>query len=212
MTAITSDVLQGLMVAAMMGATAAGTNVFAPRDWPTDTSEMPILLVQSPSEVKENAAGRSGPPQFTVTTTIRVVGRVTAKAQTGDAGAMAALAATGVLQRQIEVAVINNYALRRAIQQFSSVTVKNGVSAEGEQHIAELVMDFALEFYQGPEDFAPNPSSVLEQFAIYADLVNVFSPTGTFAGTPFAGQAHPSPRTSGPDGRAEGAAVINIPQ
>jgi hypothetical protein len=208
---VTADVLQDLMVTALTGATGAGARVYAPRDWPTKTDDMPILLVQSPRERKEGL-GRSGAPQFTVTTTIRVVARVTAPAQTGDRGAQAALAAIGVLQRQIEVAAINSYELRKAIQQFTSVDVVTGVKSDAELHIAELVMDFALEFYQGPEDFAPIASSPIEQLALYADLVNVFSPTGVFAAPPFAGQATASPRTSGPDGRPEGAVLIDLPQ
>lgn len=209
---VTSDVLQGLMVTALLGATGAGARVYAPRDWPTTADEMPILLVQSPSEHKQSL-GRSGAPQFTVTATIRVVGRLTAKASAGDAGAAAALSAVGVLQRQIEIAVINNYDLERQIQQISSVAVTNSVTTDAELHIAELVMDFALEFYQGPEDFAPIAATPLEELAIYADLVNVFSPTGTFVGAePFAAGINPAPRTAGPDGRPEAKALIELPQ
>lgn len=213
---VTADVLQGLVVAALLGpqggpaATGAGVNVFSPRDWPTTTDEMPIILVQSPSETKESL-GRSGAQQFTVTATIRVVARVKALAQTGDQGAMAALAAIGVLQRQIEVAVINDYDLDQVIQQIASVAVKNGVSSEAEVHVAELVMDFAFEFYQGPEDFAPVVATPIDQLAVFADLVNVFSPTDTFdpALEPFTA-ATPAPRTEGPDGRPEASISVDF--
>lgn len=205
----TSDLLQGLIVAALTGTTGAGDKVFAPRDWPTTPGEMPILLIQSPTEHKESL-GRSGAQQFTTTVTIRVVGRMTAKAQTGDAGAGALLAALGVLQGQIQVAVINSYDLSQQIQQIASVDVKNGVSSEAEQHLGELVMDFHLETYEGPEDFAPVTASPIDQLAIFADLVNVYSPSGTFDPTlePFTA-ATPEPRTAGPDGRPEASLFID---
>lgn len=218
---VSADVLQALMIDALTRQDAAGDyptgiagNWFSPRDWPTTPGEMPIGMVQSPKERKEGL-GRSGAPQFTVTTTIRLVARVTAKAATGDAGAMAALSAIATLQRQIEIAVINDYELRRHIQQYTSVDVVNGVKDEAEYHVAELVMDFALEFYQGPEDFQPTAGTPIEQLTIYADLVNVFSPTGDYSGTDegllFPAEIMPSPRTAGPDGRAEGVVFIAVP-
>jgi hypothetical protein len=212
MNIVTSGVLQSLVAAALAGKTAAGLNVFTPRTWPTTADEMPIVLVQSPRETKQNSNGRTGPAEFFVTATIRVVARVSAKAASGDAGAVAAEFAVGLLQRQIEVAVINDDALRRAIQKFSAVEIETGVKSEGGLVFGELVMDFALEFYQGPEAFAPVLSNPFEELAIYADLLNVFSPSGDFADTPFPGSATSSPRTEGPDGRAEGLILIEIDQ
>lgn len=205
----TSDRLQALMVAALAGTTAAIDNVFTPRDWPTTPIETPILLVQSPSEHKESL-GRSGAQQFTTTVTIRVVGRLTGKAQTGDAGAMAVLAALGVFQGQIERAVINSYDLTQAIQQIAAVDVKNGVSSDSELHLGELVMDFHLETYEGPELFAPIDSSPIDEMAIYADLVNVYSPTGVFVDLEPFDAATPAPRTEGPDGRPEATILIDF--
>lgn len=214
---VTTDALQALLVAALtratdgVYATGIGANWFAPRDWPTSPDEMPIGLVQSPKERKESE-GRSGAQQFTVTTIIRVIARVVSKAGSGDAGAVAALAALGVLQRQIEVAVINDYDLTRQIQQFTSVDSTSGVKATGEFHTGELVMDFALEFYQGPEDFAPIAATPIEQMAIFADLLNVFSPAGDFLDAEPFDVAVPAPRDLGPDGRPEGAMLTDLPQ
>ncbi|MES2034992.1 MAG: phage tail protein [Pseudomonadota bacterium] len=214
MTAVTSDLLQALIVAAVSAAdaTAVGGNWFAPRDWPTAPQEMPIGMVQSPAEHKQSL-GRSGAQQFTVTATIRLVVRAWSKATAGDAGAAAVLGALGVIQRQVEIAVINSFSLTQVIQQISAIRVQNGVSADADRHMGELVIDFDLEFYQGPEDFAPIVGSPLTELAIYADLVNVFSPTGTFdpALEPF-DVATPSPRTSGPDGRPEFKELIELPQ
>jgi len=207
----TANQLQDDIVAVLTGATAAGDQVYSPRDWPTTPPETPILMVQSPIERKESL-GRSSAQQFTTTITIRVVGRLTSKASTGDAGAVAVLAALGVLQDQIERAVINSYDLTRRIQQIAAVDVKNGVSSAAELHLGELVMDFHLETYEGPENFAPIPGTPIDEMAIYGDLVNVFSPHNTFTGTPFDSAATPAPRTEGPDGRDEGALLITLPQ
>lgn len=212
MNIVTSGVLQNLVAAALAGKTAVGANVFTPRTWPTTADEMPIILVQSPRETKQNSNGRTGPAEFFVTTTIRVVARVSAKAGSGDAGAVAAEFAVGLLQRQIEIAVINDDALRRAIQKFSSVEIETGVKSEGGLVFGELVMDLALEFYQGPEAFAPVVGTQFDELALYVDLLNVFSPTGVFADTPFPGSATDPPRTSGPDGRAEGMILIGVDQ
>lgn len=202
----------GVVEAIRTGPTAAGANVYSPRTWPTKPDVMPIVLVQSPTEEK-TSLGRSGASQFNVVTTVRVVGRVYAKVAGDDAAAVAALAAVGVLQRQIEVAVINNQDLRAlGVQQFSFVRIVTQVKTEGEFTFGELVMDFGLEFYQGPEDFHPLASDPMAEIAIYADLVNVFSPSGTFDETPFAADATPEPRTEGPDGRPEGMALIILPQ
>lgn len=210
-----ADVAVDLVVDAIKaGATMAGQNVFDPRSWPTELGDMPIVLVEMPSEEKAGH-GRSGAPMFTGVVTVPVIGRLTAKALAGDAAAPALRAALGVLQRQIERAVVNDYALRRAIQKHAFIRAKRQVSAEGEQLVGQLAMEFGLEIYQGPEDFHPVEGEPLEELAIYADLLNVFSPTGDFAAdphaTPWVADAEASPRDTGPDGRAEGAFVVTLP-
>ncbi len=208
----TADDLVALMVVALTGSTAAANNVFAPRDWPAQLGVMPILKVQSPTERKESL-GRSGAQQFNVIATVRVIGNVTALASSGDAGAAAAMAALRVLQRQIEVAIINSYDLTLRIQQIAFVEIQNRITSEGKQHVGELIMDFGLEFYQGPEDFAPPTISALEEMAIFTDLINVFDPNGDYPAPPVTDPVVPAPRTSGPDGRAEGAGLlIELPQ
>lgn len=211
MTVVTDDLIQARIVAALTGATAAGANVYTPRTWPTKATAMPFLMVQSPTEEKVSL-GRSGPAQFHVTATFRVVGRVYALETGVEQAAQAALAAVGALKRQVEIAVINDGLLHQMVQKFASVRSITDVKTEGEATFGELVMDFGIEFYQGPEDFAPVEADPIEELAIYADLLNVFSPTGVFADTPFADDATAPPRTSGPDGRPEGAALIPLPQ
>jgi hypothetical protein len=208
----TGDQLAGLMVTALLGKTGAANQVFLPRDWPDDLGVMPILRLTTPTERKQSL-GRSGAQQFTVVATVRVLGRLTAPAQNGDAGAAAVLTALGVLQRQIEVAVINSYDLTLLIQQIAFVEATNRVTSEAKQHVGELVMDFGLEFYQGPEDFAQPTLSALEEMAVFTDLINVYDPNGTYPTPPFPNAVQPAPRAAGPDGRVEGGGLlVSLPQ
>lgn len=209
----TSDI-ETLLVAALVDKTAAQHRVFSPRDIPTKPSGMPVLLVQTPKERKENAAGRNGPASFNTTALFRVAGQINGPASAGDAGALAIEAALGVLQRQIEVAVINDESLRSAIMQYVSVDIDTTVRRDGEYHIGEVAMIFALEFYQQSEDFAPQVYQDLDVMQVFIDLANVFDPNGDYtAGVEaqlFPGAAQPSPRSVGPDGRTEGLIVVGI--
>ncbi len=84
------------------------------------------------------------------------------------------------------------------------------MQASGERHIGELTMDFEVVFYQGPEDFSPIVATPIQEIMLYADLIDVADLLGTYA-PPFDYPVAPAPRPSGPDGRVEVAAVINIP-
>jgi hypothetical protein len=203
----TAETLQDLIVAAVKGKTVAGDNIFTPRDWPARADLYPMLKVSSPTERKQSL-GPNG-PQFMTSVTIRLTGTLTAKPQKNNAGAGAALAALAIWQRQIEVTVINDYQLFRVIQEMESVDVVSNVSQQGETHIGELTMDFVMKFPQGPEDFAPPEFGSLRELHVFADLVNVASPTGTFA-PPINYPVTPSPRVLGPDGRVEGEALIDL--
>jgi hypothetical protein len=187
--------------------TGAGKSVYSPRDWPAKTELYPMILVTWVDDDKESL-GPNG-PQYDTTSTIRVVARVATLAGKGDAGAHAALAAIGVLKRQIEVAVINRYVLYRIINEIGSVKSRPEVKAEGEGHIGEVVMDFAMKYPQLADVFAPVLTSPIREIAIYADLLDVADRSGTYT-PPFDYAVVPAPRTQGPDGRPEGGALITI--
>lgn len=206
----TADQLQDATVAALTAKAGVGDNVFSPRTWRTVVEDEPILLVQSPKERKESL-GRDA-PQFTTTVTIRVVGRLRRKSSGDDDRTGAAvLVALGVLQRQVERAVINDYDLYRLIQQVAHVDVVSDVKSEGGYVHGELVMDFGLETYQGPEEFGEVEADEIVNIATFLDLVNVFSPDGAFDETPFPDSVTPFPRTAGPDGRLEGLFIWGAP-
>jgi len=197
--------------AQLIGKTDAGSNVFSPLDRPTWSGNYPVLFLSTPEENKESL-GPNGAPQFEVTMTLRVVGRVQVNQAKADAGAALAMAALERLQQQIEQTLINNPAIMGLIEEYPFVRCGNTVTGEGETHLGELTMDIGLKFYQGPEDFYQIQTTPLEEVTIDADLVNVFDPSGTYPNPPFPASVQPAPRTQGPDGRSEAGADIELPQ
>lgn len=196
--------------------TVAQDRVFMPRDWPVTAELVPVLKIQMPKETKE-ALGNSG-IKFLTTARIKVFGEVSAKAEAGDAAANKVLMALGLFARQIEMAVIGDPTLFGGdrpglIQQLISVQTDMAVTSEGSQHRGGVEMEFAFTFYQGEMDFQQQPLTDLEVLHLYADLINVADPTGTYIPPPELDYTPvPSPRTHGPDGRIEGEAEIDLPQ
>lgn len=207
----TAASLRALAVTALTGATSAGNNVFSILDWPTWNGSYPVIYMQTPME--EGASqGPNGAPQFTVTGTLRINARVQTPAQANGAGAASALVALENLQQQILVALINNPDLMGQLQQFPFYRAEKKVDGDGAQNLGELVLDIGMEFYQGPEDFYPITGTPIEEMTVDADLTNVYDPSGTYANPPFPSAVLPAPRTSGPDGRAEGGLDITLSQ
>ncbi|HBO83304.1 MAG TPA: ABC transporter permease [Cupriavidus sp.] len=212
----TSADLRGLFVAALKGATNAGQAVYSPFDWPTAQAAYPLILVHARKERKVSLGPNA--PEFDVYTTIEIIARTKSPALVGDAGSASALAAAEVLKAQIETALINNPAIwadpagGQRIEQFTSVDSELNTSSEGEMPMAELVMQIEVKFYQGPEIFYPIATVPLQTVNIHVDTAAPFDPNGTYANPPFPAAVNPAPRTSGPDGRDEGALNITLPQ
>lgn len=206
--------LMDVFAAAFLGATAAGERVYVPRTWPTEPGTMPLIVLE-PGKETQRSKGRSV-PQFDVVGGVRARGRVYAKSGAGDAGAIAALAAACILKRQMEVAIVGRRELRLLVQSVATVETTVTIGREGEVVFGEVLMEFGLDYYRGPDEFHPTGGDPLEELALYADLLNVFSSTGDFTGqpdaTPFVADAAPAPRDAGPDGRAEGAFIVPLPQ
>lgn len=207
----TSADLRLLSQDALLGNTNVASSVYTPLDRPTWSGNYPVIFIQTPSEEKESL-GRNGAPQFIVTTTVRIIARVEQPKEANGAGAAKAELALEALQDQIEKSLINYPKLMQQLQQFAWVRVQKEVNGDGEKHLGELLMDFGMEFYQGPEDFYPIETDPLEEITVDADLLNVADPTGTYPNPPFPDSVTPAPRTSGPDGRSEGGLDITLPQ
>lgn len=212
----TSADLRALFVTALKGATNAGQSVYSPFDWPTAPNSYPVILVHARKERKESLGPNT--PEFNVFTTIEIIARTKSPALVGDAGSAAALAAAETLKLQIETALINNPAIwadpngGQRIEQFTSVDSELNTNSEGAMPMAELLMTIEVKFYQGPEDFFPIPTNPLQTVDIHVDTAAPFDPNGTYPNPPFPSAVLPAPRTSGPDGRDEGALTISLPQ
>ena len=202
--------LRALTVQALLNQTDAGAKVFAALTWPTWDGSYPLIYIQAPLEDK-SSLGPNGAPQFTVTTTMRISARVQGPAKPNNVGAAEIELALERFQEQIEIALINYTPLMSILQQFPFVRIEKIVSSEGAMNQGELVMQVGMEFYQGPEDFYPIPTFDLERVTLDADLAAPFDPSGTYPNPPFPDAVVPAPRTSGPDGRAEGGFDITLP-
>lgn len=153
--------IRDLVVSALVGKTDAEGRVYSPRTWSTNESMYPVILVQTPIDIK-NSLGRNV-PQFNTVTTVRITGRLQElDGETEDNGAIKAEIALERLREQIERAVINSYELTRQIQQYLQVRSTINVDASGEGHTAQLLMELDIEYYQGPEEFYEIDSEPLE--------------------------------------------------
>lgn len=152
---ITSIDLLGLVRDALVAAgTDAGSRIYAPGDWPTQPDSYPITKIRLVNESRQSIA-RSSAPEFTTTALIRIISEVSAPAKLDDAGATDAEMACWRIKRQNEVAIVNGYPLTASIQQISSIYSQLAFNSEGTTHLAGIQTDLALEFYEGPESFAP---------------------------------------------------------
>ncbi|MDR3408468.1 MAG: hypothetical protein P4L68_08220 [Methylovirgula sp.] len=140
------------------GATGAGRRVYSPGDWPSQKATLPQIKLRILREVRQSL-GRSGAPEFTTTTTIRILAEAQAYALEDNAGATAAEAAAWALKRQIEVAIINSYPLFSEIQQLASMRSDLAYTSEGDTHVAGIQMDLDFDFFEGAECFAPIATS-----------------------------------------------------
>ncbi|MEI7411063.1 ATP-binding protein [Pectobacterium aroidearum] len=162
-----------LVIDALKNKTVAENRVYSPRDWPTSEDMYPAILVQTPIDVK-NSLGRNA-PQFNTVTTVRVTGRLQElDDETEDNGALKAEESLEALREQIERALINSYELTRQTQQFVQIRSTIDVDASGEGHMAQLLMELDIEYYQGPETFYVIDSSPLVGVDVTIDM-----PAGT---------------------------------
>ncbi len=185
--------------------TIAMDRVYLPRDWPVQPVENPIIKIAPPSELKEGQ-GNAG-IQFETTCTVEIILEVSRAAELNDQGAVKVLTGLTIFQREVELAVIGDPTLFGGagpglVERLKTVQTKIVLNDDGQLHRGALSMIFDFVFYQGTEDFQVPQMSDLDRFHIFADLINVADPTGTYI-PPMDYQPTPAPRTMGPDGRVE---------
>ncbi len=114
---------------------------------------------------------------------------------------------------RIQQTVVVNTELNRNISQIARIETETRVDSAHAQHIAYVTMDFYLEFFLSQEEFNPPEEAVpLTQIGIHVDAKNIYDPNGTYPDSLFPQAVKPAPRTSGPDGRDEIAALVDLPQ
>lgn len=170
---------------------------------------IPLIYIKPPTEEKDSLS-RNGPPQFTVTTTLRILAKAEIGTLPNDAGAAVLEQQLMVLSDQIQVALVNNPTLMKKLQRVPFIRTEIAISSNGNKDLGELEVSIGLEFYQGPEDFYDLPVYPITTVQITNDLTNVFDPSGTYPDSDFPDQVNAAPRTSGPDGRAEGGLTIDL--
>lgn len=203
------------VVAALQG--IPGLAVDSPGDWNTPPAKLPSALVRVSGDRKES----QGPqlPTFTTSVSLDIVLRVQALSAAAAQDSLEALGYT------VEQQLLTNYAVIGMLQQVASIETEVEITSEGREHIARASMRVVGELFESfdPTEAAPAPSTwpvvpaatvPLDSIGLHADLTNVFDPSGTYAPSADAPPytPTPAPRTSGPDGRDEGALDITLPQ
>ncbi|WP_431276274.1 hypothetical protein ACQ858_08475 [Variovorax ureilyticus] len=204
-----------LAIVAALAARVQGTYQVTPGNWPTASEKLPALLVSVPTEQRTSI--NRGVPEFTTMISVVVQGQVD--------GLTAEEAQDRIedLAYRVEEAILKGYWVIRMIQQFSSIQTDVECTADGKRHFAGFRMTLVGEVF---ESFDPTadipPGSVwppadptlapLESVGIHVDTTDPFDATGTYPSPPFPDAVTPAPRTSGPDGRDEGALDIQLPQ
>lgn len=183
-----------------------GVTVQSPGDWDVPGAVLPVIKVRVGGQRKA-AVGRTM-PEFNTTVTVQL--QVVCKGADGGAAQDALEALLG----SIEDVVYGNVALISKTQQISQVESESFHSSEGALHLAGETVSISFELFESfdPVEIAPGNYPALEQVSITLDSSNVFDPSGTYSNPPFPSAVQPAPRTSGPDGRAEGVDLINLPQ
>jgi hypothetical protein len=202
-------------LAVMMALQGLSVTLASPGNWPTPGDKLPALLVNVPTENKVSS-GRNV-PEFTTTASLVIQGQVT------GATPEAAQDSLDALCYLVENAVLTDYWVNNMIQQFVSIQTETEITSEGSHHLAGFRMTIGAEMFEAfdPLLIAPAASAwppakpvnvALAGIDLHADMLNVFDPSGTYANPTFPSSVQPAPRTTGPDGRDEGALQNNLPQ
>lgn len=193
----------------------ASVTVLSPGNWPTPQEKLPAVLVKVPTEQKQSL--NKGMPEFTTTITLQVEGRLEGATPEDAQDAIEDLG------YQVEEAILKGYWIGRVVQQFASVSTDVEINSESKTHIAGFRMVFACETFEGfdPTVTAPDGTTwppadpvivALQGVDVHEDAASPFDASGTYTGSDFPQAVTPAPRTTGPDGRDEGALQIDLPQ
>ncbi len=202
-------------LAAVAALQALNLRLLTPGDLPTQSGALPEIKVRTDGDTKVSLTRAM--PEFT--TTVHLVVEIKVSAGTEE-GAQDTLE---LLCYNAEMALLNNYALIGISQQISSIETTSEISAEGRVHFGEARMRLSVETFEtfDPTSTPPlastwppitDPIEALTSMGIHLDMADPYDPAGTYTGSLFPSSVQPAPRTTGPDGRDEGALDIILPQ
>lgn len=158
------DLLGMVQAALVAGNTDLGSRIYRPGDWPTQPGQYPIGKLRLVAESRQSL-GHGSTIEFVTTATIRLLIECSEPAQLDDSGAASVEQALWQVKRQAEVAVIGSYPLELNIQRFVSVQSQLAFTTAA-THLAGVQMDISIEFYEGPESFAPIVSVNLNEMDV----------------------------------------------
>ncbi|MBR7929394.1 hypothetical protein [Burkholderia ambifaria] len=193
--------MRKLVVSALQAAAAAPT-IQSPGDWTVPPVKLPAILVRCGDEQK-TSMGTNGETQFNTDFAIEIRGVVSGTTSEAAQDALEELGAT------IEDVLLRNVGIRAVTQDFPVIASATEIKADGRVHFGAISIAMHFQIY---EAFDPVVTTDLQELSLTADLRNVYDPNGTYPNPPFPDAVQPAPRTSGPDGRAEGGFDIEFPQ
>lgn len=189
--------MRQLVVAALQTAAAAPT-IQSPGDWSVPPSKLPAILVRNGVE-RKTSKGANGQTQFDTDFVIEIRAIVSGSTAEAAQDALDALGAT------IEDILLRDVGIRGDTQDFPAIDTTTEYSSDGRVHFAAISIGLHFQIY---EAFEPDVNNTLERMQLTVDLRGPFDPNGTYPDPPFPDAIPPAPRTTGPDGRAEG--VIDL--
>ncbi|MBW9102949.1 hypothetical protein [Paraburkholderia phenoliruptrix] len=190
------------LVVAALQATATAPTIQSPGDWSVPPAKLPAILVRCGDEQK-TSLGPVGETEFNTDFVIEIRGIVSGATAEAAQDALEDLGAT------IEDVVLRNIGIRKVTQDFPRITSATEIKSDGQLHFGAVSIAMHFQIF---EAFDPDVTTSLQEMSLTADLRNVYDPNGTYPNPPFPDSVQPAPRTSGPDGRAEGGFDIELPQ
>ncbi len=178
--------------------TVQGARKSSSKDTPIPSGTTPQIIVYTDDTT---VGGGGNPPQFQtmVLTTVEIVAE--------GATAQEAEALLDTLCEQTEIALLGNPDFVRFFEKIESVETKTDYRGqEARKHTFSAVMEIKG---STTEIFEPVITGLLAGLNIYVDSINVFDPNG-FYDPPFPYEVADPPRASGPDGRDEVSASVEI--
>jgi hypothetical protein len=202
-TALLTRQFRLAVIAALSGPEFLGVSIQSPGDISTPLSKLPAILIRAVNESKDSLDVAR--PEFNASPIVELDVRISASTSEAAQDALEAILFN------VQQSLFTNQALT-AMGQAVFASRSDDYSAEGATHlgVSKLVVTFkAFEYFEPDTALIAVP---LTSMGIHVDSLGTFDPAGTYSNPAFPASVTAAPRTSGPDGRDEGALDITLPQ